>query len=253
VNSCLLQYNPLPSFFKIHVLNAPPVTPGNGVSQLFLRISFFVLTWVSYYDTQTHTLGGVTKIAASMDEKQIIRNIKRIRQSKKISLVRLAKLCGLTKGYVSKIENSDKAPPLSTLSKIANALDTDISLLLANESELPENLSLCIVKKNERKEFVTIETRYGYHCEALAHKKIWKNMEPYIILPVFREKGIFSHEGEEFIYVLEGRYKFSYDGKKYLLSEGDSIYFDSIVPHSGRSLGKKKAKILAVIYSYKRR
>jgi quercetin dioxygenase-like cupin family protein len=78
-------------------------------------------------------------------------------------------------------------------------------------------------------------------------------MEPYIILPVFREKGVFSHEGEEFIYVLEGPYEFSYDGKKYRLNTGDSIYFDSIIPHNGRSLGKKKAKILAVIYSYKRR
>jgi len=196
---------------------------------------------------------GVTKIAASMDEKQIVRNIKRIRQSKKMSLARLAKLCGLTKGYVSKIENSDKAPPFSTLSKIANALDTDISLLLADESEAPENLSLCIVKKNERKEVVSRGTLYGLHYQALAHKKIGKNMEPYIILPVFREKGIFSHEGEEFIYVLEGPYEFSYDGKKYLLNTGDSIYFDSVTPHNGRSLGKKKARILAVIYSYKRR
>ena len=188
-----------------------------------------------------------------MDEKQIVRNIKKIRQNKKMSLMRLAKLCGLKKGYVSKIENSDKAPPFSTLSKIANALDTDISLLLADESEVPENLSLCIVKKNERKEVVSRGTLYGLHYEALAHKKIGKNMEPYVILPVFREKGVFSHEGEEFIYVLKGPYEFVYDGKKYLLNTGDSIYFDSIIPHCGTSIGGKKAKILAVMYSYKRR
>jgi len=192
------------------------------------------------------------RLSVKMDEKQIAKNIKRIRQSKKMSLERLAELSGLTKGYVSKIENSDKAPPFPTLSKIANALDTDISLLLANESEVPENLSLCIVKKNERKEVVSRGTLYGLHYEALAHKKIGKNMEPYVILPAFREKGIFSHEGEEFIHVLEGPYEFSYDGKKYLLNTGDSIYFDSVTPHNGRSLGKKKAKILAVIYSYKR-
>jgi transcriptional regulator with XRE-family HTH domain len=188
-----------------------------------------------------------------MDEKQVVRNIKRIRQNKKMSLLRLAKLCGLTKGYVSKIENSDKAPPFSTLSKIANALDTDISLLLADESEAPENLSLCIVKKNERKEVVSRGTVYGLHYEALAHTKIGKNMEPYVIFPVFREKGVFSHEGEEFIYVLKGPYEFVYDGKKYLLNTGDSIYFDSIIPHCGTSIGGKKAKILAVMYSYKRR
>jgi transcriptional regulator with XRE-family HTH domain len=211
------------------------------------------LTEVSYYDTQTGTLGGVIKLIASMDEKQVVRNIKRIRQSKKLSLGRLAELCGMTKGYVSKIENSDKAPPFSTLSKIANALDTDISLLLADKSEAPENVSLCIVKKDQRKEVVSRGTAYGLHYEALAHRKIGKNMEPYVIYPVFREKGVFSHEGEEFIYVLKGPYEFIYDGKKYLLDTGDSIYFDSIIPHYGTSVGRKNAEILAVMYSYKRR
>lgn len=187
-----------------------------------------------------------------MDEKQIVKNIKRIRQNKKMSLERLAKLCGLTKGYVSKIENSDKAPPFSTISRIANALDTDISLLIAEDLEVPEDINLCIIRKNERKEVVSRGTLYGYHYEALAHKKIGKNMEPYIVLPAFHEKGVFSHEGEEFMYVLEGRHEFVYDGKKYILNEGDSIYFDSIIPHSGRSVGEKKAKILAVMYSYKR-
>jgi quercetin dioxygenase-like cupin family protein len=54
------------------------------------------------------------------------------------------------------------------------------------------------------------------------------------------------------MYVLEGTHEFIYDGKKYILNVGDSIYFDSVIPHSGRSIGKKKAKILAVMYSYKR-
>ena len=187
-----------------------------------------------------------------MDERQIVKNIKKFRVGKKMSLGRLAKLTGLTKGYVSKIENSDKSPPFSTLIKIADALNTDISLLMAEDSEVPENMNLCIVKKSERKEIVSRGTLYGYHYEALAHKKIGKNMEPYIILPAFDEKGIFSHEGEEFMYVIEGAHEFIYDGKKYLLREGDSIYFDSIIPHSGKSVGHKKAKILAVMYSYKR-
>ncbi len=187
-----------------------------------------------------------------MDEKQIVKNIKKFRINKKMSLERLANLTALTKGYVSKIENSDKAPPFSTLIKIADALNTDISLLIAEDSEVPENINLCIVRKNERKEVISRGTLYGYHYEALAHKKTGKNMEPYIILPAFNERGVFSHEGEEFMYILEGTHEFIYDGKKYLLGEGDSIYFDSIIPHSGRSIGNKKAKILAIMYSYKR-
>ena len=188
-----------------------------------------------------------------MDEKQIVRNIKNIRISRKISLERLAKLTGLTKGDVSKIENSDKAPPFSTLNRIANALNTDISLLIAEESEKPEDINLCVVRKDERKEVETRGTLYGYHYEALAYKKLGKNFEPFIVMPAIEEKGVFSHEGEEFMFVLEGTHEFTYNGKKYYLNEGDSIYFDSIIPHSGRSVGKKPAKLLAVMYSYKRR
>lgn len=187
-----------------------------------------------------------------MDEKQVAQNIKRIRQTGKISLQRLANLTGLTKGYISKIENSQKAPPFSTLTKIANALDTDISHFLAENMETPVNVNLCIVRKNERKEVVSRGTLYGYHYVSLAYKKLGKNMEPYIIEPAFDEKAFFSHEGEEFMYVLEGTHEFIYDNKKYILEEGDSIYFDSIIPHSGRSLGKVKCKILGIMYSYKR-
>ncbi|UCE55101.1 MAG: helix-turn-helix transcriptional regulator, partial [Desulfobacterales bacterium] len=72
-----------------------------------------------------------------MDEKQIAKNIKKIRLEINMSQERLAELSGLTKGYISKIEKSDTAPPLSTLSKIANALNVDITLLTAEELELP--------------------------------------------------------------------------------------------------------------------
>ena len=187
-----------------------------------------------------------------MDEKQIAKRIKNLRLIKQMSLGKLSKLTDLTKSYICKIEKSAKAPPFSTLIKIANALGTDISFLIADDSEAPKDIRLCIVKVNERKEVASRGTLYGYHYEALAHKKIGKNMEPYIIAPAFREKGVFSHNGEEFMYVLEGTHEFIYDNKKYLLHKGDSVYFDSIVPHTGRSVGKKKAKLLAVMYFYNR-
>ena len=181
-----------------------------------------------------------------MDERQIVKNIKRIRQNRKMSLEQLAKSAGLTKGYVSKIENSHKAPPFSTLIKIAKALNTEVSVLIAEKSESPEDMSLCIVKKDEGREVVSKGTFYGYDYISLAYKMIGKSMEPFIIEPAFDEKAVFSHEGQEFMYVLEGTHEFIYNGKKYILKKGDSIYFDSKIPHSGRSVGKKKARILVV-------
>ena len=186
-----------------------------------------------------------------MDEKQIAKNIKKIRLSKNLSQEKLAELSGLTKGYISKIEKSDTAPPLSTLSKIATALKVDITLLTAEHAEITKDIDICIVRKGEGKK-VSSATLVGYHYEALAYKKSGKNMEPFFLEPAFDEKVVFMHDGEEFMYVLEGVHEFIYDNKRYILKEGDSIYFDSRIPHTGRSLGKKKAKILAVMYSYKR-
>jgi transcriptional regulator with XRE-family HTH domain len=186
-----------------------------------------------------------------MDEKQIGKNIQKIRTQSNISQERLAELSSLTKGYISKIEKSDKAPPLSTLSKIAHALNVDITFLMAENLDLPEDVNLCVVRNGEGKK-ISSATLGGYHYEALAYKKTGKNMEPFILMPAFDEKAIFIHDGEEFMYTLEGVHEFIYDNKKYILHEGDSVYFDSRIPHTGRSISKKRAKILAVMYSYKR-
>ena len=186
-----------------------------------------------------------------MDEKQIGKNIQKIRIESNISQERLAEISGLTKGYISKIEKSDKAPPLSTLSKIAHALNVDITILMAEDLESPEDVNLCLVRKGEGKK-ISSATLGGYHYEALAYRKTGKNMEPFILMPAFDEKAIFIHDGEEFMYTLDGVHEFTYNNKKYILHEGDSVYFDSRIPHTGRSIGKQKAKILAVMYSYKR-
>lgn len=184
-----------------------------------------------------------------MDEKIIAENIKKTRIARGLSIEQLADLAGLTKGYISKIEKSPKAPPFSTLAKIALALSTDITLLISTNSETAQDIPISIVRADERKDVMSVR---GHHYEALAHKKLGKNMEPYIITPTLESETVFSHEGEEFMYVLEGTHEIIYGNKRYVLKEGDSAYFDSAVPHSGRRLSKKKAQILVVMYPYKR-
>jgi len=202
----------------------------------------FLLTVVSILDT----------LRPTMNERSIAKNIKNLRLNKKISLDKLSQLTGLTKGYLSKIERSHKAPPLSTLNKIALTLDVDVTFFLKENSEEVRDTRLTVLKNRDRKKVVTKGSLYGYEYEALAYNKPGKNMEPFIISPALNKEATFQHDGEEFMYVLEGIHEFTYDGKKYILRRGDSIYFDSRVPHSGRSLGGKKAKVLTIIYSYKR-
>ena len=102
-----------------------------------------------------------------MDERQIAKSIKKIRLQSGLSQERLAELSGLTKGYISKIEKSDKAPPFSTLNKISNALNVDVAVLTAEDLEMPEDINLCIVRRGEGKK-VSSDNLEGYHYEVLA-------------------------------------------------------------------------------------
>jgi transcriptional regulator with XRE-family HTH domain len=187
-----------------------------------------------------------------MNEESVGKNIKAIRKQKNITLQELARRSGLTKSYLSRIERSKKAPPYSTVNRIAMALEVEVAYLISEKVEGLSDIRISIAKKNKGKVVQTLGSSYGYKYEALGFSKPGKNMQPYIISAAFDEKSIFQHEGEEFIYVLEGTYEFIYDGKKYIMEEGDSAYFDSGVPHTARSLGDKKARVLAIMYSYKR-
>ena len=192
-----------------------------------------------------------------MGEEIIASNIGSLRKKRKMTLDKLAELTGLTKGYLSKIERSKKAPPYSTLNKIAIALGVDSAFLLDEDHRERGEAKISFTKKAQGRIIKNVGSLaegslYGYNYEALASDKSGKNMEPFIIEPAFEEEAIFQHEGEEFMYVLEGKHDLIYDGKHYLMEKGDSVYFDANVPHTGRSLGKRKAKLLAVMYNYRR-
>lgn len=86
---------------------------------------------------------------------------------------------------------------------------------------------------------------------SLAAKKASRNMEPFLIT-IQSGKGVerlSSHEGEEFLYVLEGSIVLHYGKNKYILNQGDSIYYDSIVDHLVTAIDNSEAKILGVVYA----
>ena len=190
-----------------------------------------------------------------MDEKRIVENIKKVRINRQMSLGQLAERSGLTKGYLSKIENSHKAPPFSTLVKVARALDVDIAFLISEDkdSKIPGDIKMCVVRANEGRGIYPKRNICDYYYESLAYKKLGKIMEPFIVMPSFDKKPHpFTHDGEEFMHILEGPFELIYGNETYILEKGDSVYFDSSVPHCGRSIGKERAKILVVLYSNKR-
>jgi transcriptional regulator with XRE-family HTH domain len=166
---------------------------------------------------------------------------------------RLAGDTGFTKGYVSKIENSKVIPPIGTLVKIAQVLHTDLADLFENASPDSSNDAISIVRSKEREAVVRGGSSFGYDYLALAHKRHHKMMEPFImVFPSKVDKDIrFEHAGEEFMFILSGKVEFeaNLDGrnKTWILSPGDSAYFDSEIPHRGRSL-RGESRALVVIY-----
>lgn len=199
---------------------------------------------------------GRPLLGRTMDESAIPRRLKELRKRNNLRLEQLAERTGLTKGYLSRIENSKHPPPISTLSRIANALGVDVTDLFSSKGEADQSEELTISRSNQRVEMARRGTPYGYIYEDLALGMKGKNMEPFLVTVGFDHKidiqTDFRHQGEEFIFVLEGKMEFFFKGKSYIVEQGDSVYFDASIPHSGRSLGKKRAKLLIVIYSYRR-
>jgi transcriptional regulator with XRE-family HTH domain len=188
-----------------------------------------------------------------MDHADISQEIKKIRKSKSLTLKELGKRTKLTPGYLSRLENSRQPPSIPTLAKIAKALNVHISHFF-DEGSRQQGIS--IVKKDERKEIIRNFTSLGYIYETVAYKKISKVMEPLILtLPqklAPEEIPYMTHEGEEFLYVLQGEMIFFYGDDKYCVKEGDSLYIDSSVPHKGIcAREKEEVKLLIVLSSTK--
>ena len=179
-------------------------------------------------------------------ESEIGRRIKTFRTERKITLEQLAIKTNLSKGYLSKVEKSGKAPPVSTLANIARALNVTISALLG---EVGQGTSLCLVRKDERPFVNRNGISFGYSYEAVAYKYPNRIMEPYILtLPAGpKKRTLFQHEGEEILFMIQGTMKFRYGNEEYIANEGDCLYFDSGIPHFGEAVGEEDAKCFMVM------
>lgn len=183
-----------------------------------------------------------------LDETKIGAKIKLLRLQRGLNLRDIANATGFTKGYLSKVENSEKAPPVSTLIRLAKALGVNISAIF---SEDETKTTITLVKRSERKTMARDGTAFGYSYEPLAHRFPQRHMDPYILtLPVKqRRKRVFQHNGEEILMVLEGTMRFAYGDQELMVEEGDCIYFDSAIPHVGSAEGPKPVKCFMVIFS----
>jgi transcriptional regulator with XRE-family HTH domain len=175
--------------------------------------------------------------------------IRKLRNKRELTLQDLANLSGLSKPNLSQIENNLVTPPIATLLKISTALGVPIGHFF---QETAQESNIVVVRKEDRYGVAKGQhiSHIGYQYEPLAYPKADKYMEPFIVHMEERESDAIvynNHRGEEFLYVIEGTLEFRCGDSTVTLREGDSLYFDSVVPHGYRGIGGP-AKTLVVIY-----
>ena len=178
--------------------------------------------------------------------------IKSLREQKGLSLKDMADRAGFSTALISQMENHLVSPSLGTLIKLAKALDVKVGDFFGEIQEEP----YAIVRKDERKtvsRFASKEgVKYGYSYESLGFEKKNRQMEPFIVTlepATIKNSKTSTHDGEEFIYVLEGEMEVILGNHRDVLYPGDSIYYDSNVPHRVQCHQERITRILAVLYT----
>jgi transcriptional regulator with XRE-family HTH domain len=185
--------------------------------------------------------------------------ISELRSTYSISRETLAERSGIPERMIAKIEDEGHIPDLAPLIKISRALGVRLGTLLDDH----EQLGPVITRAGEAAAAVRFMTglpdddgksakteHKGLSFKMLAADKNGRHMEPFIVdiePNAVQEKS--AHEGEEFIHILAGNLKLEYGTTSETLKPGDSVYYDSIVPHRLISADSQPVKILAVIYT----
>ncbi len=213
------------------------------------------------------SVNGVTRVArkdeegtveqgrsqAKAEEKisaEIGMRIKKARENLFLSLFDIYLRTDISVEMLSQIEAGKMAPPLGAVIKLAKALDLKMGYLISGEEEK----AYTIVRRDDRKVIsrydLKKEKHHGYTYEPLAPHKTSRYMEPFLVTlePSETEEERSTHDGQEFIFVVHGEMEVRIGEEIHILESGDSIYYDSTVPHLVKCHGKKTTKILAVLY-----
>ena len=182
-------------------------------------------------------------------ELAIGREVRAHRRQQNITVAELAQLTGISIGMVSKIENGNTSPSLSTLQTLSNALGVTLTSFFRR---FEESRSAIHTKAGEGVEMERAGTRAGHQYNLLGH--LGSNAsgvmaEPYLIT-LNEESDIFptfQHDGIEMLYMLEGEVSYRHGDHLYVLKSGDTLFFDADAPHGPEILHELPARYLSVI------
>ena len=176
--------------------------------------------------------------------------LKQLRLSNNMTQKFVARENGLSSGMISLIESNSISASIATLSKLMKFYGLKMSWLFDDKNEKNKYE---IIRKDDRKLLSKILTQKGtcngngYFCESLSQLNR-KKMQPYIVTLSDDIIGdnFYIHYGESFMYVLKGVFELTLDGRKEVLSEGDSVYLDASLEHRFRSKDGSEVTVLVV-------
>jgi transcriptional regulator with XRE-family HTH domain len=167
-----------------------------------------------------------------------------------LTVGQLAERTGISKGMLSKIENAQTSPSLSTLERLSSALDMPVTSLFRG---LAEERDAVFVKAGSGPEIVRKGTRSGHTYELLGTLRgPYKRVEPLLVSLVESTEvfPLFQHAGIEMLYMLEGIMEYSYGREHYRMEKGDTLQFEGDIPHGPTRLVKLPIRFLSItIYS----
>ena len=165
---------------------------------------------------------------------QIPGRIKELREILEISAIDIARDIGLPLETYQKYETGELDIPISILYRISAQLKVDATVLLTGEDPRMDTASVC-----RRGKGVRIERYPGYEFSSLAYNFKGRAMEP-LLVKLDSSKppaALVAHSGHEFNYVVQGTVKVTVDKAEYILTEGDSVYFNAAIPHGQSAVG----------------
>lgn len=182
-------------------------------------------------------------------EVAIGREVRAFRHQTGITVAELSKRTGLSIGMLSKIENGNTSPSLSTLQSLAHALSVPLTSFFRRFEDVHNAVH---TKSGEGVEIERRGTRAGHQYNLLGHlgsNSTGVQVEPYLIT-LTSDSDVFptfQHEGIEMLYMLEGEVDYRHGKEVYPLKPGDTLFFDADAPHGPEALVKLPARYLSII------
>ncbi len=168
------------------------------------------------------------------------KKIKKARTQKKVSFATLANETGFSVDYIKDIEAGKETPPVGALLQISRALEIDSGFLLRKQESTLKRRVKAYTERTENYAYTTLTP--GAENKHLKAFKV-------IVDPQKHHKGIgYQHEGEEFVYVLEGKIEITVGENINKLKKGESLHFNSGIRHMLKNTGEEKAELIVVIY-----